>query len=239
MTIEQRDLARLGGRDDTHGKSAAEIEDEINRTRAELGAVLDALEHGLAPRQLLEKGVDMVKETLGGDGGIIGETLRNHPVPLALIGAGVGWLLVEATAGDRAAQVARQAGSRISDAAHALTAQTQETAGATVASLDQTSEELARYAYARTKPQVSAAVRSVDTAMSRARDTYRRVVADNPLALGLVGLLAGASMALLLPRSAAEERWLGTPAAKPAAGATGGAPTDAPVMPHAGVPGET
>jgi hypothetical protein len=43
--------------------------------------------------------MDMLKDSMsGGDGdaGRIGETLRRHPVPLALIGIGIGWMAITA-----------------------------------------------------------------------------------------------------------------------------------------------
>src|SRR6266446_9378308 len=82
---------------DASGKSPDEIEHDIAQTRAQLGEILDELEHKLAPRHLLERGVDMLKDTMSGDGGGLGETLRNHPVPLALVGIGVGWMVMSMT----------------------------------------------------------------------------------------------------------------------------------------------
>ena len=61
------------------------------RTRAELGETLDALERKLAPRQLLEKGVDMLRDTMDGNLGRVGEALRANPIPLALVAGGLGW----------------------------------------------------------------------------------------------------------------------------------------------------
>ena len=52
-------------------------------TRAELGETLEALERRLAPRHLLEKGVDMLVDSVDGNFGRIGEAVRANPVPLA------------------------------------------------------------------------------------------------------------------------------------------------------------
>jgi hypothetical protein len=86
---------------DAAGKSPQQIEADIDHTRTELGEILDALERRLAPRHMLERGVDMLKETMSGNTGKIGETLRDNPVPLALIGLGVGWMLLSSTGATR------------------------------------------------------------------------------------------------------------------------------------------
>jgi hypothetical protein len=117
-------------------KRPDEIEKEIARTRAKMSETLDALERRLAPRHLLEKGVDMLKDTIEGkiDTRQIGDVLRDNPIPLALIGAGLGWLLfhnLPATRGmgrhygrlvyDRAGNVVGEVGDRVSGAAGAVT----------------------------------------------------------------------------------------------------------------------
>jgi hypothetical protein len=211
-------MAETGKTYDASGKSAAEIEDDITETRAEMGAVLDALEQRLAPRHLLEQGMDKLRDTMNGKGGgIIGETLRGHPVPLALIGAGIGWLLVAGTAGDRPAQLARRAGDRLADAARQVSDKTRDlaagmTGGAEPAAPEAAfpvGEELAGYAYARTKPRVTAAAEAAAETAGRARQGIARAIEDHPLALGILGLMAGAALATMLPRSRIEERWIG------------------------------
>lgn len=155
------------------GTRAAAIEREIDETRAQLGLVLEAIEEQIAPRQWIGRGADMLKETLSG--GAVAETLLNHPLPLALIGAGIGWLLVEATAEIR---------SEAPVAAEGL-------------------------AYARTKipaGDAGAELGDGEGVFARAQARLRRGVDENPLAVGLVGLLAGAALGLLLPRARAEQR---------------------------------
>jgi hypothetical protein len=205
---------------DGTGKSAAEIEQDIGRTRAELGATLDALERRLAPRHILEKGFDMVKETMSGNGGQIGETLRNHPLPLALIGVGLGWMAVSTALGGGTGAFAARIGGRVADTARTasekagrLAAQGRERLIPTSETPYASSEELAGYAYARTKPRfrvaADAAMQSADRAMQRAGDRVSRAMDDYPLVLGLVGLLAGAAIALMVPDTSLERRWIG------------------------------
>jgi hypothetical protein len=81
---------------DAAQQSATEIETGIRRTRAQLGLTLDALEHQLAPRQLVGKGVGMIAQSIKGNEKAwidVGEAVRAHPIPLVLIGVGVSWLL--------------------------------------------------------------------------------------------------------------------------------------------------
>jgi hypothetical protein len=80
--------------------SADEIEAAIGHTRAELGRTLDALERKLAARRLLQEGIAMVTELFGAEGSgrsALVEIARANPIPLALIGAGIGWLVASNT----------------------------------------------------------------------------------------------------------------------------------------------
>lgn len=137
-------------------KRPADIEEDIARTRAELSETLDALERKLAPRQLLEKGVDMLRDSVDGNFAKVGETLRANPIPLALIAGGLGWFLLSRTGGARAVgdlarssgdalgTAARRVGDMASDAAHRV----KERIGAETPA-DPNRDD---YAYARPKP---------------------------------------------------------------------------------------
>jgi len=230
---------------DAAGKSPEQIESDIAETRAGLGEILDAIERQLAPRHLLERGLDMVKDTMSGDAGGLGETLRSHPLPLALIGMGIGWFVISSTAGGRsgeagdtpkepAGDVAGQvqetmAGWGAGDAARATRYPT-ESAGAGYAYARQKSGEAmeqARRAAAEAGGRVRETLhrgRSAGEAawqqargyagdagerLSRAGDRFGEVMQQHPLAVGALGLLAGAVVALLLPKSTIEERVAG------------------------------
>ena len=88
------------GRADPVDQTAAEIEKEIASTRAELGRTVDALERQLAPHHLLGEGIDMITEYVGGKKALVGEfgeTIRANRVPIAVIAAGIGWLVASNT----------------------------------------------------------------------------------------------------------------------------------------------
>jgi hypothetical protein len=80
-------------------RSPAEIERDIDHTRVEIALTLDALERKLRARHLVEKGFDMLKETLGNNDtmnrGL--ELIRANPVPVALMGIGAAWLIASNT----------------------------------------------------------------------------------------------------------------------------------------------
>ena len=99
----------------TSGRSLAEIERDIDRTRVELALTLDALERRLQPRRLVEKGFDMLRDSLGGNDALNRglDVIRANPVPVALIGIGTAWLIASNTnVVDRLAQDERVAAAR-------------------------------------------------------------------------------------------------------------------------------
>jgi hypothetical protein len=89
-------------------KSAAEIEREVKQERAHVERTLDELQERLSPGQL----VDQVATYLRGSGGAdfmrnLGETVKQNPVPLALVGVGLAWMML----GDRSGRRDRYARS--------------------------------------------------------------------------------------------------------------------------------
>ena len=218
-------------------KPAAEIEQDIARTRSELGETIDALERQFAPQQFLEKGIDMLRQSIDGNLGPIADTFKENPIPLALIGAGIGWLMLTRSGNARPpGEVARQSLDRGSD----LAAQADAAAGrarrrwAGMMGRRRTSLEDS-YAYARQKTEGAAgrasglasraATTARDTAgrvrvamdrmtrqasdytaqatkqMQRGSDQVMHLIDEYPLAVGAIGLVAGALIAIALPRS--------------------------------------
>lgn len=79
------------------------IRRDIRGTRAEMDETVDAIERKLTPGSLLDEVLDRFR---GPDGGGlsdmasgIGDTVRRHPVPLALMGLGLGWMAIERMTG--------------------------------------------------------------------------------------------------------------------------------------------
>lgn len=84
---------------DPNNKSAAQIEGEVEQTRASVSGTLDALRGKLEPRQMLDQMVEQVADYARGSGGAdfarnLGAAVRDNPLPVVLIGAGIGWLLL-------------------------------------------------------------------------------------------------------------------------------------------------
>lgn len=78
-------------------RSSTEIRQDIERTRAEMDETVDALERRLSPGQVFDEAWQLFRR----EGRGAGDVVRDHPVPLALMGLGVAWLAVERATADR------------------------------------------------------------------------------------------------------------------------------------------
>jgi ElaB/YqjD/DUF883 family membrane-anchored ribosome-binding protein len=83
-----------GSTTDPGDRSSAELEREVEATRAGLTDTLGTLRERASPNQLFEQALDYARSS----GGMellrnLGQAVRDNPLPLVLIGAGVGWLM--------------------------------------------------------------------------------------------------------------------------------------------------
>jgi Protein of unknown function (DUF3618) len=162
-------------------QSAAEIEDQIRRTRAEIGRTLDALGPQLEPRQLIGKGIDMITASVSKSELVpknLGQAMRANRLPLAVITAGFAWLVARNLANP------------------GVKAEGDASPSAPIPPLDSCSPDWAH----RAAGEVGSALPDPGSV----RGTFER----NPLLIGLAGLVSGAAIAALMPASRREREWV-------------------------------
>ena len=238
--------------------SLREAERAIEQTRADLAQTLDAIERKLAPRHLVEKGIDMFNDAYGGTRALNRglEVIRDNPIPFALIGVGAAWLIVSNTgiaaqigrlasderveavrrrAADLVAGVASDIGTRAGQLASdvAATVGLGEGSGAAAERplghtgnpmVDDTGRTGSETWVHQAADMAQDALRSakdsggemLNRAGSYAGDGATRVADQlseaferHPLAIGAIGVIGGALLALLLPATRAEDAALG------------------------------
>lgn len=80
--------------------TSEDIQHEIERTRDEMAGTLEAIERKLSPRQLMDQAVETMRD-LASDQSRVGAVVRENPIPLALIGLGLGWLAISGLSSGR------------------------------------------------------------------------------------------------------------------------------------------
>ena len=87
---------------DPGSKSAAEIEREVKQERAHVERTLDELQDRFSPGQLVDQAVTYLRGSGGADFmRNLGETVKQNPVPLALVGVGLVWMMLGDRSGRR------------------------------------------------------------------------------------------------------------------------------------------
>lgn len=93
MAEEQARMSDPG----TGNRSPDEIRRDIERTRMDLHETVDAIERRLTPGELFDELWGRMRNSSGGGAG---EVVKDHPVPIALMGLGLGWLAIEKATGN-------------------------------------------------------------------------------------------------------------------------------------------
>lgn len=79
---------------DPGDKSSAELEREVREQRADVERTLDAIQERLSPGQLVDQAMTYLRD--GGGGEFVrnlGDSVKHNPVPVALIGVGIAWMM--------------------------------------------------------------------------------------------------------------------------------------------------
>lgn len=86
-----------------------EIEQELDRTRAQVSNTIDAIQSKLTPGEMMDQAFAYARTSLPADfGANLGNTVRDNPVPVALLGIGVAWLMLAGQNADGRARARRQ-----------------------------------------------------------------------------------------------------------------------------------
>lgn len=212
--------------------SSAQLEQEAEQTRAQLTRTLDELRERITPGQLVDQAVDYAKDS---GGGVfvrnLGNQMTANPLPVALIGAGVAWLMlsngtrsarssrVKEGAIDRARRAAIDTAARMADTAPSAASQVAGEVGAAAdraASAYQSATSSASEAYGRLSDTASRATSAMSETASSFGERTAAASRDmlqfcktQPLMLAGIGMALGAILGALIPPTETEDRLMG------------------------------
>lgn len=151
-------------------------------------------------REAMSRAGTAIKET----GMSVGNSMWRNPIPVALIGLGLGWLMVRRYGGNGGDY--ETPGTRPRTRLNISTDPREY--GATTGSLDQVKETASQLANRSTTALSDLGTKAKDGA-SAIGTRFGQVLRDNPLAVGAVAVAAGTAVGLALPSTRIESEYIG------------------------------
>ena len=201
------------------GRSRDEILAEVESVRSDMDSTLSAIERKLTPGQLVDQGIEYLRSSGANEFlSNLGTSVRQNPVPVALVGVCLAWLMASGRSGASPGRghVAGTSLRRATDKAWSGAREQAHSARQTLSDAAQAARERfdqARHSAAGTAQSAREALaRTADVAqrqVERARGGYEWMLREQPLALGAIGVAIGALLAAAAPRTHAEDEWMG------------------------------
>ena len=247
------EVARRDLRDADDEREPQAIERDIDATRADMRATLEALERRFSFERLLDMTVGRIRERGGEFAGNLTNAATQNPIPLLLTSIGVGWMMLASRRGssgnggyysgsgdyagdgeqhegtgmlrekaqhlrERAGHI-RERATEAADKVRGAMDSTRETVhgamGSVHSAMDSTRESW-KHAAESSRHTLGNTAESLRSGASRAAEVTRaqaermnRLLHEQPLMLGALGLAAGAIIGALLPTTEHEGRMLG------------------------------
>lgn len=175
--------------------------------------------------QNVSKGLGSVSESMGDAGSQIVKTVRRNPLPLALVGAGIGlvFLMQSRRKSNHKTYQYKPRGKYKYDDEHnesryrstgstgggSRFGDVQKKAGDIAGSAYDSVTGAANSAYEGVSSFASSTGNQVQHVAHRARHQYEHTLEENPLAIGAVALAIGAIVGLAIPTTDYENEWMG------------------------------
>lgn len=211
-------------------RSPDEIAREIETIRASVAGTLDELRNRVSPGQITDQALDYFRSSGGSEfARNLGRSVRDNPLPILLIGAGIGWLM---TSNGRARGHAGElpppsqhleggeARERMSDAAAEAQSRASEMGERALEAAGNVAEatgdrlrgfrDSARSAGTRSGELTHETRHRMQRFGAQAQQRWSRMAEEQPLVLGAIGLALGAALAAGLPATRFENRLMGS-----------------------------
>ncbi|HEX8386208.1 MAG TPA: DUF3618 domain-containing protein [Rubricoccaceae bacterium] len=219
---------------DTDTTDPAQIEREIERTRADMTETIDALGARFQPSYIKEQAQEAIVDTARSAGTSMIDTLRDNPLPAAVAGLSIAWLIANRSSGSRPpsrpyrgyAQTGTYSGGRYATgnvyaATPAGTAADGTSLTDRAGDVADRARDLAGGARDRAADlvghvgdQAADLGQQAQEVAGRAGSWLEDQMDQNPLGVGAVALVAGALVGLSFPATDAEASFMGRPAAQ-------------------------
>jgi hypothetical protein len=200
-----------------------ELQQDIRRHRTHIGDDLAALRRRLSLRNIRET-TTMERIEKSRSAITAASVIRGNPIPLAMIGLGVGWLVLARTGydtgisssnvastlrhgADRTAQAARDTFYSASENVRHVAEEAVERVSETARSVGDTVASAASTGTGGTSPRAMAS--GVGHQLRRASHSFFDMVDQHPLVTGVMGLALGAAIGASIPGTRFENTWLG------------------------------
>ena len=173
-------------------KDPAQLEREIDQQRNHITELVEALGDRLSPGEMFERVLGYGKEGGREFAGNLSHTIKSNPVPALLTAAGMLWLYT---------------GSRHDD-----TGTTRADLGTHKPDLGERMQHVRQGASEKVQGVRRTAHDAADSARHRAQranEGFHHMLEDNPMALGAMGIAAGALLGALLPVTRKEHELMG------------------------------
>jgi ElaB/YqjD/DUF883 family membrane-anchored ribosome-binding protein len=232
MDRNSAEAGRTMNETDLSEREPRAIEEEIDATRADMRATLEALEHRFSFERLVDLTVGRIKDRGGEFAVNLTDAAARNPMPLVLTSIGLAWLMWASRSGNgadpslshsslgggrlaAARDTAGHAAGKVQGAAASARDSLHHAADSSRAAL-RSAADSSRQAYEQAREKYTHAADSLRTGASSALAATRnagarmdRLLHEQPLMLGALGLAAGAIIGALLPMTEQEDRYVG------------------------------
>jgi hypothetical protein len=200
-------------------RSKDEIQSHIEATQEELRHTLEAISESISPGEMIDTVFHALRIGPGEFAANLGRSVRENPVAIGLVGAGLAWLMLGTSTKESIRERAGETGHRLKERAgetgHQLRGQAEKVrakAGELRGKVEGAAQEAGGEAAGGARSVADASREKKDQAVESARRGARRargMASDQPLVVAAVGLIAGLTAAAMVPRSRTEDRLLG------------------------------
>lgn len=182
-----------------------EIQAEIDRTRGEMDGTLRQIEQRLTPRQLMDQGLDYLKNSgVQEFASNFGGSVKENPLPVTLVGIGLAWLMAAGKSSNGSSYSSSSVSSSLSSAKDQVSGKLQSARDA-AGQAAQSTRDMAN----QIGDKVTDIGQSARAQVQRAQGSFNRMLEEQPLALGAIGLAIGAVLAAAAPRTRKEDELMG------------------------------